>query len=124
MKEKVLIFLGGAVLGIAAAKYRDFILEMERKREDNDLHSEFMALEKKLKKDEEDLVLKEGLKKGSAELLKKLIELEENFITEGEKIAKRINGKVHYGYCNTMLHLKRSSVSYLKEELKSIISSN
>ena len=124
MKEKVLIFLGGAVLGIAAAKYRDFILKFKREGEDDDLHSKFMALEEKLKKDEEDLILKEGLKEGSAEYLKKLIELKENFITEGEKIAKRINGKVYYGYCYTMINLKRSSVSQLKEELKNIISSN
>lgn len=125
MKEKVLIFLGGTVLGIAVTKYVDyFILGINRKIEginreieDNDFHSEFMTLEKKLKKDEENLVLKEGLKKGSAEYLKRLIELKENFIIEGEKIAKRINEKVMYGYCNTKIKETRRSVSQLKEEL-------
>ena len=117
MKEKILIFLGGVVLGITATKLRNSVLKTERIREDSNLLSRFMALEKKLDKDEENLILKEGLKKGSEEHLKRSIELKENFIFEGEKIAKRINGKESYAYCHSMLNLRRFKLKELKEEL-------
>ena len=118
MKEKILIFLGGAVLGgIIATKLRNSVLKIERIREDSNLLSRFMALEKKLDKDEENLILKEGLKEGSEEHLKRSIELKENFILEGEKIAKCINGKESYAYCYSMLNLRRFKLKELKEEL-------